>query len=312
MFAHALFCSVLVAWGLSAESAATVVRRCTVATATALFLAVPFWLAPFLWQSLVLGPTGLPVSFGDSFLSFAELVDRRHMRGAGFALPIAVGLAAILNYRWLSMRTWVLVAAFAATLALVSSTFRPVASHLSILAIALFAWRLVFPAAFLGLAALWGGWRLRSGNDFVLACITTLSLLSMMTVMAGGAPAGLALAAEPSSDDAFNRTYLTRKSVWGRNEFLPNYAALPQKCDVTTSEIQTTSFAELERGITARLTYIAAPSAPLGGVSYVVNGTPTLLSACDGSVMLGPVAVGSAVKAEAGTLSFFLCPHQSA
>ena len=147
-----------------------------------------------------------------------------------------------------------------------------------------------------------GGWRLRSGNDFVLACITTLSLLSMVTVMAGGAPAGLALADKPSSDDAFNRTYLTRKSVWGRNEFVPNYAALPQKCDVTTSEIQTTSFAELERGITARLTYIAAPSAPLGGVSYLVNGTPTLLSACDGSAMLGPVAVGSAVKAEVGTL----------
>ncbi|MEI6202228.1 MAG: hypothetical protein WCP68_09775, partial [Enhydrobacter sp.] len=178
VFAQAFFCAVLVAWGLSTEPLPANARRWALATLIALALASPFWLPQLIWQGLILGPAGLPVRFADTFLSPADLIDRRLMHGIGFGLPLALGLMIVFARARMSLRAWLLVAAFVATLAIQTVALRPVAERLPLLSTSLFVWRLMFIAAVLGLGALWAGWRSERGRDRLLASVTLLSLLS--------------------------------------------------------------------------------------------------------------------------------------
>lgn len=306
VFAQAFICSLLVAWALSVSRPLVLIRHGATATVIALILASPFWLPQFFWQALILGAAGLPVRFADTFLSAGELVDRRFMRGVGFGLPLAVILMAALAKARLSRRAWTLVAAFVVVLALQTVPFRLVAERVPLLPTSLFVWRLMFPAAVLGLGALWAGWRPGAGRDRVLAAVTLLSLLSMLVVLVGNAPANLAAAAAPKSDQTWYRAQLAENLVWGRREFLPNYGTLPQKCDLPSADMQTASFVDLQRGIPARLTFVVVPAAPVGLVDYSVDGVAVPLAACGEGAVFGPLKLGAVVKASSGKLTILL------
>jgi hypothetical protein len=94
--------------------------------------------------------------------------------------------------------------------------------------------------------------------------------------------------------------------VWGRQEFLPNYTAVPRKCDAAAAETQTVSLAELQQGVAARSTYVAVPGAPLAGVDYSIDGTAAPVAACGESMVFGPLKTGAVVKAQHGALTLLL------
>jgi hypothetical protein len=256
-------------------------------------LASPFWFPQFIWQGLILGPTGLPVRFADTFLAANEVVDRRFMRGMGFGLPLAVILMIPLSRARLSPRAWGLTAFFASALALQTRALRPLTEHLPLLSTSLFVWRLMLPAAVLGLGALWTGWRPAMGRERTLGLVALLSLLSMLVVLVGDAPANLTASAMPRTDQDWYRAGTSPNLVWGRREFLPNYGILPQTCNLPSGEVRTVSFAELQHGTTMQSSYLAVPAAPIGIVDYVVDGAAMAPTACGDSAIFGPLKHGA-------------------
>jgi hypothetical protein len=307
VFVQALLCSFPVAWALSPGRSMALLRQGATATGIALVLAAPFWLPQLWWQTLILGPAGLPVKFADTFLSAGQLVDRRFALGLGFGLPVAIVIMVILAGARLSLQGWTLVAAFVAVLALQTTYFRPLSERLPLLATSLFVWRLMFPAAVLGVGALWVGWRPEAGHERILAGVTLLSLISMLVVLVGGMPASLFESMAPRSDQTWYRAQLAEDRVWGRREFLPNYASVPQRCDLPSGDAQRVSFAELQRGIVARATYVVVPGAPIGIVDYSIDGASAVPAACRDRAVFGPLKIGAIVKVSTdGTLAILL------
>ena len=300
VFLQAFACSLLIAWALSEEPPVAQLRRYAGATALALLLALPFWLPQALWQSLIQGPAALPVRFADTFLSFRELVDWRFLFGLGFALPIAVVLAVVITRARLSGRAWMLAAALLAVVAIQTQPLRPLAERLPLLPTSLFIWRLMLPAALLAFVFLLVAWPSQPRRDAVLAALALLSLASMGAMLVVRAPDGLQRLADRATDDgAWMRQYATTETVWGRSEFLPNYAGLPQRC----GEAQPVSFADLQRSIPARSDYIAVRSAPLGGLDYLPN---EARMACGEDLILGPLQPGSIVQVSSSKLMLVL------
>ena len=300
VFLQAFACSLLIAWALSEDPPVVLLRRYAGATAIALLLALPFWLPQALWQSLILGPAGLPVRFADTFLSVRQLVDWRFVRGFGFALPIAVVLAIVLARARLPVRAWMLAAALLAVLAIQTEPLRPLAERLPLLPTSLFVWRLMLPAALLAFVFLLVAWPSQPRRDVVLAALTLLSLAGMGAMLATLAPDRLQRLADRATDDAaWIRQYATVETVWGRNEFLPNYAGLPQRC----GDAQTASFGDLQSGLAAKSDYIAVRGAPLSGVDYPPNGAPMT---CGEDLILGPLQPGSIVQVSQSKLTLVL------
>jgi hypothetical protein len=291
VFVQAFACSLLMAWALSEEPLVALLRRYAGATALAVLLALPFWLPQALWQSLIQGPAALPARFADTFLSFHELVGWRFLFGLGFALPIAVVLAVVLARARLSGRAWMLAAALLLVLAIQTQPLRPLAERLPLLPTSLFVWRLMLPAALLAFVFLLVAWQPRPRRDAVLAALALLSLASMGAMLVVRAPDGLQRLANRATDDtAWRLTYATTETVWGRNEFLPNYAGLPQHC----SDAQPVSFTDLQRGVSAKSEYIAVRAAPLGGLDYASNQVAP--KACGEDLVLGPFQPGSILQ----------------
>ncbi len=131
----------------------------------------------------------LPVRFADTFLSFGELLDRRHSRTVGLALPIAILLMIAFTHGRLSVRAWLLVTLFVACLAIQTRPLYPVAAHIPILSYSLFVWRLMLPTAAIGFGALLPGWPASEGCDRMLAAIALPSLANLLVMMTGAAPA---------------------------------------------------------------------------------------------------------------------------
>jgi hypothetical protein len=304
VFSQAFACSFIVACGLSSERPIALLRRCALPTLAALVLAAPFWLPQFLWEPLILGPAGLPVRFADSFLSIGEAIGRRAERGMGMALPLALLLMIVVTRARLAWRAWTLFGACVGLLALQTTYLRPLALRLPLLPTSLFVYRLMLPAALLGFGALLAGWRPRLGPDRLLAALALLSTLGMLVVLVGGAPGGMALLAKPRGDGFWYDTYLN--AVWGRREFLPDYATTTQACDITPANSRTISFATLRPGLEARSTYLVVPSAPIGMVDYSIDGASTAPASCRGNAIFGPLKPGAVVRVTEGRLTILL------
>jgi hypothetical protein len=303
VFAQAFACSLLIAWALSGESPSSILRRYAGATAVALAFAAPFWLPQVMWQSLIQGPTALPIRFADTFLSFGEVVGWQSLHGLGFALPVALVLALALARARLSGRAWMLVAALLAVLAIQTEPLRPLAERLPLLPTSLFVWRLMFPAALLAFALLVVTWQPRRRRDAVLAAATLASLAGLGLTLVAHAPDGLERFADrPADDAAWIRSYESGERVWGRSEFLPNYRALPQRC----APAQPASFADLQRGVPAPAAYVAVRNAPLAGLTYTVDGTTTAPAACGEDLVLGPLQPGATLRVSGTALTAVL------
>jgi hypothetical protein len=213
---------------------------------------------------------------------------------------MAVVLAVVLARARLSGRAWMLAAALLAVLAIQTQPLRPLAERLPLLPTSLFVWRLMLPAALLAFVFLLVAWQARPRRDAVLAALALLSLASMSAMLVVRAPDGLQRLANRATDDAdWMRTYATTETVWGRNEFLPNYAGLPQHCGVARSA----SFADLQRGLAAKSDYISVRAAPLGGLDYSPNSAPMT---CGDSLILGPFQPGAVLQVSQSKLTLVL------
>ena len=231
------------------------------------------------------------------------MVGWRFLFGLGFALPIAVVLAIVLVRARLSGRAWMLAAALLAVLAIQTQPLRPLAERLPLLPTSLFVWRLMLPAALLGFVFLLVAWQPRPRRDAVLATLALLSLASMGAMLVVRAPDGLQRLADRSTDDAaWIRQYATVETVWGRSEFLPNYAGLPQRC----GDAQPVSFGDLQRGIRLTSDYIAVRAAPLGGLEYSPSEARVAPAACGEDLTLGPFRPGLTLQVDDSKLTAVL------
>jgi hypothetical protein len=193
-----------------------------------------------------------------------------------------------------------LAVALLAVLAIQTVPVRPLAERLPLLPTSLFVWRLMLPAALLAFVFLLVAWQSQPRRDTVLAALALLSLASMGAMLVVRAPDGLQRLANRATDDAaWRHQYATVETVWGRNEFLPNYMGLPQRC----GDAQPVSFSDLQRGLAAKSDYIAVRAAPLGGLDYSPNGGPMT---CGEDLILGPFQPGATLQVSQSKLTLVL------
>lgn len=293
MFAYASACSLVLAYGLSAERPLALLRRCLLPLLVAVAAGAPFWLPQLLWKDFIRGTVGIPVPFVDTFLSLADLMDRRYGRNIGLCLPLAILAMIALAGRRMPARAGWLTLAFIACLGVQTIYLRPIVADLPFVAYTQFIWRLMLPAALFGFAALLVGWPPRA--IWILAALSLLSVLNMATVFIGTAPANLTLVLQPTSDASWHRDYTEKNAGYGKLEYDPNYTSLPVRPEPPDGPIQRATFEELRAGVIARDPYIAVAKAPVGLVHYTMNGAALQLQAYDNGLLLGPLPPGARV-----------------
>jgi hypothetical protein len=296
VFVQATAASFLTACGLAKEGPLAVAGRLVAPAMLAVIAAVPFWLPQFLWKDDILGAAGLPATFGDSFLTAAQLLDPRYVRSIGLLLPLAVGIMAVTAGVGLPASAWIPIVAFVIGFALQTWLLRPITVHLPILSYSLFVWRLMLPVAFLGFGALLSGWAQNARGRWLLAALAPLSLLVMVGFLLGPAQTNLARFLEPQSDESWYRRYTEHSTPWGRGEFLPNYASLPVACGVPARETQRVTFGDLLTGMRPAQPYLVVHQAPVGFVDYTMDGISLPASACRTDLILGPLQPDTVVQ----------------
>ncbi len=304
VFAHGFVCSLIVAVGLSREAAGRVMWRCAAPFAIAVALGAPFWLPPFVYKGAILGLTALPVGFADTFLSLPDLLSRRHMRTLGICLPLAVLVVAV-GFRSPSpWRLWMLAAIFVLTMLIQTTLLRGIAVEVPLLHHSLFVWRLMLPAAFIGFGALLAAGEARvPALRGVMAAIALLSTANALVILLGGAPAAVGYSVTAPDDASELRDYATRNAVWGRREYMPDYAGLPRACDSNATRVR---FSDVQKGIAVTTLYIRIPNGPVGPVTYQANGGRLQVKACGADLVLGPLAPGATVQALESPLAWLL------
>jgi hypothetical protein len=297
VFLQSFVCELIVAFGVSKISPISLGRRCIAPLTIALVLASPFWLPQLIWLRFVLGDTALPVLFSNTFLSFRELVDPRLMQNIGLWIPCALALMIIASRAYLPARVWVLASAFVALLALQTVYLRGIATHVPFLEQSQFVWRFMLPAAFIAFGTLVIGWRvLDRPAGWALVPLALLSVFSMLLVHVS-VPGRIALLSTTAKDINVDvdTEYLSSNNIWGVRLFVPNYSQVPQKCDLAPGEIQATSFSELRTGAKADHPFLTVQNGPIGFVEYKSNGVVLRPSACDDTLVLGPLKPNSRV-----------------
>ena len=293
MFAYALACSLILVCGLSAERPLALLGRCLLPLLVVVMAGAPFWLPQLLWKDFIRGTVGIPLPFADTFLSLADLIDRRYGRNIGLCLPLAVlAMVALMGRRLPGRAAW-LTLTFAACLAVQTIYLRPIVVDLPFVAYTQFIWRLMLPAALFGFAALLVGWPSRA--IWLLAALSLLSVLNMATVFIGTAPANLTLAMQPTNDVSWHRDYAENDAGYGKLEYDPNYARLPVRREPPDSPVQRATFEALRAGVIARDPYVVVRKAPVGFVRYTMNGATLQPQAYDDGLLLGPLPPGATV-----------------
>jgi hypothetical protein len=299
VFPYALGSSLVVAWCLSTATPRDMLRRTVPPLVAALVVTVPFWLPPPLWKDLVRGVLHLGPTFDETFLSIGQLFDRRYERNLGLALPIAFVIVVLGAGPRLPGRAWLLIAAFAACLAVQTEYLRPIVMHIPLLPHTAYIWRLMLPTAFIGAAALLiGGSLLGPRLRLAVPTLTLLSMMSMAIVFIGSEPATIALLAKPSNDQTWFRHDDEDDQAYGRLDFTPNYATLPTH--KTDGAVQTVTFAALRTGVAVQAPYVLVPKAPVVLAQYEVDRSPVLPHATREGIVLGPLPPGSIVSVSEG------------
>jgi hypothetical protein len=303
VFGHALGAELLVAGAMAPPDWRRTLRTGLPALIAALVCSAPFWLPQLLWRDFILGTSGLPVRFADTFFTWSELATPLHPQTLGLWLPITLALMLVPWGRRLPTRVWLLAAAFVATLAIQTRPLFAIADSLLLLSLSLFVWRLMLPAAFIGFGALLLGWPAASVRaSRLLYGLTLLALATMSVTMIIAIPSSVGFWSSGAVDDRVaRRQYVDSVQGWGVREYAPNYARLPSACDIAPAELREASVADLRRGVPATVPYLSIRGAPFGMVTYQANGTELIPRACGDRLRLGPVPRGAEVRmSEAG------------
>jgi hypothetical protein len=308
VFIHGLVAELVAAFGVSSLSLVTVLRRTVAPLVIALAVGSPYWLPQFLWMHDVLGNSAIPLKFEDTFLYVADLINPLHPRNLGIWLPLALVTMIGASRERLPLRAWVLVVFFVALLALQHARLRDITTHVPVLDLSQYVWRLMFPTAFIAFAALVAGWRALSTPAARIVCtLTLLSPFSLLLSHAIALPHNLMLLAHVRYDNAGYAGYLRARNVWGVAPFAPNYVDLPQKCDAALGgETHSASFRQLRAGVRADSGFVSVKGAPIGFVDYKVNGVSIHPQACRDALLFGPLAPNSTVSVSESRLDHLL------
>lgn len=299
LFIHCVAAELAAAFGVSSLSLVVLVRRTVGPLALALAVGLPYWLPQFLWIHDVLGNSVLPLKFTDTFLYFSKIIDPLYERNLGICLPLAIVTMIGASHTRLPLRAWVLVASFLSLLALQHPRLRVVATHVPPLVLSQYVWRLMFPTAFVALAALAAGWRTLSvPGRRILFVLTVLSPFSLLLPHVIALPKNLLSLSNARYDITGYAAYLRADNIWGVGLFAPNYRALQQRCDVVSAgQARSASFGELRTGFRDDAGFVSVKGAPIGFVDYSVNGVAIHPVACGDMLLFGPLAPGSVVSA---------------
>jgi len=298
VFGHALAAELLVAGAIAPQDWRRLLRSGLPALIAALIIATPFWLPQALWRDYILGTSGLPVRFADTFFAIFELALPLHPQTLGVWLPLAVALMLGLGGRRLRARVWLLAAAFVAFLAIQTQPLFLLADSIPLLSQSLFIWRLMLPAAFIGFAALLLGWPTASVPAWrALQGLTLLAVGTMSVAMVIDAPGSIRFWSSGAVDDTVaRRQYVDTVHGWGIREYAPNYPRLAKACDIAPGQLQEVTVAELRRGTRATAAHLSIRGAPYGAVAWLADGTELTPRACGDSLRLGPVSPGAEIR----------------
>jgi hypothetical protein len=157
VFTQSIVGELVVAFGLSWQPPAMMLRRGLMAVLIALGLSMPFWLPQFSLLHDIVGQAALPVSFSDTFLTVRQLY---HLwdPNIGVWLPCGIVVMIAASRGRLPWRVWVMICACIALAALQTVYLRDIAVRIPILNQSQFVWRLMLPTAFIAFGALLLGW----------------------------------------------------------------------------------------------------------------------------------------------------------
>lgn len=301
IFGHALLCVIALAYGISNLQLGSIIRKFMPPVTAALIMATPFWLPQILWVHLIVGNAVLPFKFVDTFLD-AELIFSRHFDWAmGPWLILAVALMVIVARGQMNKRAWAMVAAFALILAMQTVYLRGIVMLIPEISIFQFIFRFMVPAAFIALGVLLGFLSPEQrGSKIALSLLLGVAFLNMVVVRIVHSSGNVVPYVYDTQGYA---NYLVGDNAFGVAMLQPNYARLPINCThAQTRNIQKVSFKDLLDGSTPSASYVAVANAPIGIVTYQVDGTALAQAACGGDLILGPIPAGRTIAANEGTL----------
>ncbi len=308
VFGHALGAELLVALAIALPDWRRLACSGLPALLAALIVSAPFWLPQMLWKDFILGTSGLPVRFADTFFTVAELVRPLHPQTLGLWLPIAVALMLALCGRRLPIRVWLIAAAFVAIIAIQTRPLFALADAIPLLSQSLLVWRLMFPTALIGFAALALGWpAVRGWPSHLLPGLTLLSCATMIVVMIIDVPGSVHFWSSGAvDDDVARRQYVGTVHGWAVREYAPNYARLASACDIPPTELQAVEATQLRGAVRATAAYLSIRDAPFGTVAYLAGDKELVPRACRDRLILGPLPPGAEIRMSAARLGVLL------
>lgn len=303
---HSLICELVVAFGLSNDSATVIVKRCATPLTLALVLGSPFWLPQFVWMHYISGNAALPVRFSDTFLSFYELVNPANMRNIGLFLLCAIAFMLLVTRANVSWRVWSVLLALLLSFSLQTVYLRSIAIALPVVNEFQFIWRFMLPTSLIAFCALVSG--LHTPSRLMTVCLSILTVSSvvwMMLLHVGEILHNVSHLAWLRHNESGYGQYLTPTNLWGVALFAPNYSLLPQMCPEPTV-IRIAQFGQLETGLDAKDPFFAIRNGPIGFVTYLADNQEIPMSACRDFLILGPVKLPSRVSVGDQTLTRLL------
>jgi len=241
--------------------------------AVAVALSFPAWFWAYIDRNEILGSSGLPLKFQDSFLGILSIANPVSIKTSG--LYIVVLLASYLLYsRKISRLALVSVTIAAITFLLQTRAFVSVTELIPLVDIGLFVWRwMIVPIWFLTLAL------------FLVYDHQKLRKLTAVVVTLAGLQAiSMAIIQTIPPRNAAPETYFEHVNLepfWGRSEFFPSYFHNFGECtQLDLTEVTQAGFAELRRDGLASDLDLAIMLAPTAGLRYTVNAEVATTSTC--------------------------------
>lgn len=297
VFLQSLVCEFAMAYGISEMPWLPLARKMLLPMAIALVLASPFWLPQILWLNLIIGNSVMKLPFSATFLDLSRLFSPIYRYTLGPWTILGVGLMIVVLRGRLGSRAWLLTAGFVLMLAVQTTYLRGATLRVPDLNILQFVWRLMMPAAFLGLGALLAGFKANGPQARVaLASLFVLAFANFVLVSFVYTPQYMNI--EPYNQNSYIQT-LRYENLSGVGVFAPDYSHLPQTCSsMRDSRTQAISYKDLKNGAIANKPFVSVGNAPIGMVSYEVDGAVLTPSACGRNLLLGPIPSGKTVTVD--------------
>lgn len=246
--------------------------------AIATVASVPAWLWALREKGAILGVEGLPVTFEETFLSAAELLNPFQFSSTGFFLWIALGIALLSRER-----TWpkglFLAGAAALLLLLQTQPLAPLVVKIPLADIGLFIVRWMFVVVWLGALAFLLIRKPAGVTDIPIRVLLVMAAVQAMLLT------GRELAVPEANSTLEESSYFAPRDAarpsWGRSEFYPAYDGDPNRCaQLIEAPSREVSFRDLMQAPVPSDANLAVDLGPLAGVTYLAGAEPAQTVGC--------------------------------